>query len=41
MYDFSNPIFHDDDKAREYLESARWANGRFCPHCGELENNRA
>jgi transposase-like protein len=37
MYDFSNPIFHDDAKAREYLEALRWANGRFCPHCGELE----
>jgi transposase-like protein len=37
MYDFSNPIFHDDAKAREYLESLRWADGRFCPHCGEAE----
>jgi transposase-like protein len=37
MYDFSNPIFHDDAKAREYLESLRWAKGRFCPHCGEAE----
>ena len=37
MSDFSNPIFHDDTAAREYLESLRWANGRFCPHCGEAE----
>jgi transposase-like protein len=26
--------FHDDDKAREYLEAIRWANGINCPHCG-------
>jgi len=24
--------FSEDD-ARGYLESVRWANGRFCPHC--------
>jgi transposase-like protein len=30
------PHFHDDDKAREYLESVRWPNGPFCPHCGTL-----
>ena len=28
------PFFHDDDKAREYLESVRWINGPVCPHCG-------
>jgi transposase-like protein len=27
------PYFHDDDKAREYLESVRWADGPVCPHC--------
>jgi transposase-like protein len=37
MRDFSNPIFHDDNAAREYIESLRWANGRFCPKCGEME----
>jgi len=37
MRDFSNPIFHDDNAAREYMESLRWANGRFCPKCGEME----
>lgn len=25
----------DEDGAREYLESVRWENGRYCPHCGE------
>lgn len=28
------PHFHDDDKAREYLEKIRWPNGPVCPHCG-------
>ena len=37
MRDFSNPIFHDDNAAREYIETLRWANGRFCPKCGETE----
>lgn len=28
------PHFHDDEKAREYLESIRWADGQpICPHC--------
>lgn len=30
------PYFHDDDAAREYLESIRWPDGKpVCPHCGE------
>ena len=33
MIDLTNPIFHDADKAREYLESQRWPNGPVCPHC--------
>jgi transposase-like protein len=37
MSDITNPVFHDEGKAREYLEGLRWADGRFCPHCGELE----
>lgn len=24
----------NEDQAREYLESIRWATGRTCPHCG-------
>jgi transposase-like protein len=28
------PHFHDDDKAREYLEAIRWPKGPVCPHCG-------
>jgi transposase-like protein len=35
--DLQNPIFHDDDKARAWLEARVWRNGRFCPHCGATE----
>ena len=37
MLDLTNPIFHDADKAREYLESLHWPDGPVCPHCGEDE----
>lgn len=37
MTDLTNPIFSDETKARKHLESLRWADGRFCPHCGETE----
>jgi transposase-like protein len=33
------PHFHDDNKAREYLESIRWPNGPVCPHCGTVSAN--
>jgi transposase-like protein len=32
--DLRNPMFHDDDKAREHLESVLWKNGAYCPRCG-------
>ncbi len=34
MCDLTAPYFQDKDKAREHLESLRWPNGPFCPHCG-------
>jgi transposase-like protein len=34
--DLTNPIFHDTDKAREWLEQARWPNGVACVHCGSV-----
>jgi transposase-like protein len=34
MTDFSNPIFHDADKAREWLERRLWPEGPACPKCG-------
>src|ERR1700722_13831180 len=27
------PHFHDEHKAREYLESTRWRDGTACPRC--------
>lgn len=36
----SAPRFHDDTAAREYLESIVWANGVFCPHCGNADDKR-
>jgi transposase-like protein len=29
-----NPIFFDDNAAREWLEAEIWPNGPVCPHCG-------
>lgn len=33
----TDPIFHDNDKAREHLEALRWENGVYCPHCGNTD----
>ena len=38
MFDLTNPIFTDAEKAREHLEAINWPQGPFCPHCGEAEN---
>jgi len=35
--DLTNPIFRDEDKAREYLEAQRWPDGVTCPFCGGLD----
>lgn len=35
--DFSNPIFHDEAKAREWLEARIWPDGPICPHCGVID----
>jgi transposase-like protein len=35
--DLTNPVFTDEDKAREWLEAQRWANGVFCPACGQFD----
>jgi len=34
MSDIQNPIFTDDDLARQWLEARMWPNGPVCPHCG-------
>jgi transposase-like protein len=33
-----NPIYTDDNAAREHLESLRWPDGPICPHCGVVDN---
>src|SRR4029077_1515528 len=33
----SSPIFHDADKAREWLEARLWKDGPICPHCGVID----
>jgi transposase-like protein len=37
MTDLTNPIYTDEDAAREHLEALRWLNGPVCPHCGMVE----
>ena len=32
--DLTKPIYHDDDAAREHLESLLWPDGPVCPRCG-------
>jgi transposase-like protein len=39
MDNLLNPIFQDEEKAREHLEALRWSEFRACPHCGDCENN--
>ncbi|WP_214470018.1 IS1595 family transposase [Mesorhizobium sp. dw_380] len=40
MADLQNPIFHDEDKAREALEAIRWPHGPYCPHCGNANPDK-
>ncbi|RIJ14507.1 IS1595 family transposase [Henriciella mobilis] len=37
--DLTNPIFTDEDAAREHLEAQRWPDGPVCPHCGAMEDH--
>src|SRR5271168_3250059 len=37
MSDFSNPIFHDAEKARAWLERRLWPEGPICPKCGVID----
>jgi transposase-like protein len=37
---FQDPIFQDEDKAREALEAVRWPDGPICPHCGNSDSDR-
>lgn len=35
MNDLAKPIFHNETKARTWLETQVWPEGPVCPHCGE------
>src|SRR5262245_12111183 len=36
-----DPMFHDEDKARDYFEAQRWPNGEYhCVHCGSFNVHR-
>jgi transposase-like protein len=35
--DYSNPIFHNEAKAREWLERRLWPEGPVCPGCGVID----
>ncbi len=35
--DLTNPIFSDEEKAREHLEGQRWPDGVTCPFCGGVD----
>jgi transposase-like protein len=37
MSDLSKPIFHDETKAREWLEKELWPDGPICPKCGVID----
>ncbi|MGZ8322738.1 MAG: IS1595 family transposase, partial [Rhodoplanes sp.] len=39
-FDITQPIFSNEDKAREHLEEQRWPDGPFCPHCGSTNVHR-
>ena len=35
--DLTNPIFFDEDAAREHFAALRWPNGPVCPFCNEAK----
>jgi transposase-like protein len=37
MTNITNPIFQDEAKAREFLETQRWPHGPVCPFCARRE----
>src|SRR5438067_9321150 len=34
--DLRNPIYHDEDAARQHLERVLWPQGPVCPRCGVM-----
>lgn len=40
MFDITNEIYTDANKAREHLEDIHWPHGPICPHCGNCDPER-
>jgi len=40
MTDLTAPRYTNETAAREHLESLRWPEGPFCPHCGSFNAKR-
>jgi len=36
----SDPVFHDEEAARLYVQECRWPQGVYCPFCGSLDDVR-
>ncbi len=36
--DLTNPIYHDNDAARDHFEALLWPDGPTCPRCGVMED---
>src|SRR5215210_5358612 len=36
----ADPIFHNEDAAREHIEASRWPDGPYCPFCGVVNVHR-
>jgi transposase-like protein len=41
MTDLQNPIFHDEEAARQHFETMRWPDGPYCPLCGTFDRVKA
>lgn len=39
MNALTDPIYNDENKAREHLEGLRWPDGPICPHCGSISKD--
>lgn len=33
----SDPVYHDEEAARLYVQEVRWPDGVYCPFCGSLD----
>lgn len=36
----TDPIYSDENKAREHFEKLQWPDGPVCPHCGNVDQAR-